>query len=53
MYHSNFSSDSLYGLVKVLEEMLFSIPLPSEILRKYIKMRETSFRKVGIDETSD
>jgi hypothetical protein len=42
------TNDSLYSLVQVLEELLLSIPLPSEIIRKYIVMRERAFVKAGI-----
>lgn len=47
------TNDSLYSLVQILEELLLSIPLPSEILRKYICMRERAFTKAGIRADTD
>jgi hypothetical protein len=35
-------------LIKVLEEMLFSIPMPIEVIKKYEYMRESSTVKAGI-----
>ena len=47
------TNDSLYSLVQILEELLLSIPLPSEILRKYIVMRERAFTKAGIRASTE
>jgi hypothetical protein len=47
------TNDSMYSLIQILEELLLSIPLPSEIIRKYIVMRERAFGKAGIRASQD
>lgn len=39
---------SLQSLLKVAEELLFSFPLPSDIVKKYEFMRESAFSKLGL-----
>lgn len=41
-------SKSLQSLLKVTEELLFSFPLPTDIVKKYEFMRESAFAKLGL-----
>ena len=41
-------SKSLHSLLKVAEELLFSFPLPTDIVKKYEYMRESAFSKLGL-----
>jgi hypothetical protein len=48
----SFSSGSemktLLGLLSITEELLFSIPLNSDLVEKYMTLRESGFKKIGI-----
>lgn len=42
------TTTSLIQLVKILEELLFSIPLPMEVIKKYEFMRESAQIKAKV-----
>ena len=42
---------SLQSLLKVAEELLFSFPLPTDIVKKYEFMRENAFAKLGLQHS--
>ena len=42
------STNSLVQLVKILEELLFSMPLPMEVIKKYEFLRESAQMKARV-----
>jgi hypothetical protein len=39
---ANHEKAAFKSIIKVLEEMLFSIPMPIEVIKKYEHMREST-----------
>ena len=52
----SFSSTSelknLFNLLSITEELLFSIPLNPDLVEKYMVLRETGLKKIGIPSNS-
>lgn len=44
--------EGLYHLITIAEEMLFSFPLPSDLVKKYEYLRDQTYQKAGIDDCS-